>query len=94
MPAPDGVPLERVAGVFECEVLDELLVYRPGTEMVVALNASARAIWEHCQERASVAGIAAALGERLGVPGEALLPDVREAVDRLREFGLLSPPRG
>jgi hypothetical protein len=89
-PGAEDKPCRR-AGVLECDVREELLVYVPQEHTAVALNASARAVWELCQGTASVDDIAAALGERLGVPADALRPDVREAVDRLRSFGLLVP---
>lgn len=82
----------RSAGILECEVLDELLVYLPGAEVAVALNASARAVWELCQGDASLAVIADTLGQRFRLPGEALLPDVHEAVARLRDLNLLTSP--
>jgi hypothetical protein len=79
----------RTGGVVECDVRDELLVYEPGREIVVSLNASGRAIWELCHGERTVAEIAEALAGRLGVSADALLPDVLEAVDRLQSLGLL-----
>jgi Coenzyme PQQ synthesis protein D (PqqD) len=79
----------RVSGVVECDVRDELLVYQPASEIVVSLNASGRAIWELCHGERTVGQIAAVLAGRLSVPADALLPDVLEAVGRLRSLGLL-----
>jgi len=90
--APD--PPRRTAGVLECDVREELLVYVPAGDRAVALNASARAVWELCEGQQSLAEIAETLGRRFGVPGEALLPDVRQAVGQLRAFGLLAPAEG
>jgi PqqD family protein of HPr-rel-A system len=70
-------------------VQDELLVYDPRSERVVALNASAHAIWALCDGRRSATEVAATLGERLGMPAEALEADVGEAVAELRKTGFL-----
>ncbi len=85
----DVEQLRRVERVLECDVRDELLVYVPDAGTVVALNASARAVWELCRDDTSIATIAGALAERFGLAGDAFLPDVRDAVERLRGFGLL-----
>jgi hypothetical protein len=84
----------RLAGLLECDVRDELLVYIPQSGTAVALNGSARAVWDLCRGDSSVAVIADSLGQRFGVPAGALLPDVIEAVDRLRGFGLLTERDG
>ena len=82
----------RAPGVVDCDVRDEMLVYLPAGDQVVALNASARAVWELCDGRASITEMSETLGQRLGVPGQALLSDVRRAVSRMRALGLLEPP--
>ena len=80
-------------GVLECPVRDELLVYVHHGERAVALNASARAVWELCGGEHSLVEIAETLGRRFGLPGEALLEDVERAVEKLAEFGLLEAAR-
>ena len=90
--APDRP--RRAAGVLECAILDELLVYVPTDDKAVALNVSARAVWELCAGAQSLPEIAETLGRRLGLPGEALLPDVRQAVTKFRTLGLIGPAEG
>jgi PqqD family protein of HPr-rel-A system len=70
-------------------VRDELLVYDPRSGRAVALNTSAHAIWALCDGRRSATEVAATLGERFGVPAEALEADVSQAVAELRETGFL-----
>ena len=82
--------LRRISGLLECDVREELLVYLPHTDTAVALNGSARAVWELCRDHMTMDRIAERLGLRFGVPAEALMPDIRIAVDRLRGFGLLA----
>ena len=66
-------------------------MYVPDTSAAVALNTSARAVWDLCAENATVTSIADALSRRLGIPRDALLPDVRQTVEQLRGYGLLGP---
>lgn len=89
--AVDRGRLRRVAGTLTCTVGDELLVYRAVTRAVVALNSSARAIWELCDVEQTPLEIAETLGARLGVPPAALNADVTRAVTELRDAGLLEP---
>jgi hypothetical protein len=84
----------RTAGLLECEVLDETLLYLDTTGQAVALNSSAREIWQLCGGEQSIVDIGNELGQRYGVPGPALLPDIRRAVARMRALGLLEPPEG
>ncbi len=76
-------------GLVECPVRDELLLYDPRTERVVALNTSARAIWALCDGRHSAADVAATLGECLGLSPGALEADVTRAISELRDAGFL-----
>ena len=84
----------RAAGLLECEVLDETLVYVHATGQAVALNTSAREIWQLCGDDRSIVDMGEVLGRRFGVPGPALLPDIQRAVARMRALGLLEPPEG
>ena len=70
---------------------DELLLYDPRSERVVALNLSARAIWELCDGRHSAADVSATLSECLGLPPDALEGDVGRAISELRDAGFLEP---
>jgi len=81
--------LRQSTGLVECPMQDELLLYDPRTERVVALNLSARAIWSLCDGRHSAADVAATLGECLGLPPDALETDVGKAISELRDAGFL-----
>jgi hypothetical protein len=76
-------------GLVECPVQDELLLYNPRNERVVALNLSARAIWALCDGRHSAVDVSAALCECLGLPPDALDGDVGQAISELRDAGFL-----
>jgi hypothetical protein len=76
-------------GLVECPVQDELLIYDPRSERVLALNVSARAIWMLCDGRHSAADVAATLGESLGLPPGALVSDVDRAISELQDAGFL-----
>jgi Coenzyme PQQ synthesis protein D (PqqD) len=78
-------------GLVECPVQDELLLYNPMNERVVALNLSARAIWALCDGRHSAAEVSATLSEGLGLPPDALERDVGRAISELRDAGFLEP---
>ena len=82
----------RAAGLLECEVLDEMLVYLDATGQAVALNSSAREIWKLCGGDRSILDMGNELGRRYGVPGGALLPDIQRTVRRMRALGLLEVP--
>jgi pyrroloquinoline quinone biosynthesis protein D len=79
----------RVSGAHEYRLGDELLVYVPNSETAHALNRSAVAIWEMCDGTRTPEEISRALGQWLGRPGEALLPDTRWGIAQLCELGLL-----
>lgn len=81
------------AGLVECSVQDELLLYDPRSERVVALNPPARAIWALCDGRHSAADVSATLGESLGLSPNALADDVDRAISELRDAGFLEPHR-
>ena len=85
----DDERLCRIVDALECDARGELLVYVPARSVAVALNTSARAVWDLCVENVTVTSIADALSRRLGVPEHALLQDVRQAVEHLRGYGLL-----
>lgn len=80
-----------LAGLVECPVQDELLLYDPRSQRAVALNVSARAIWALCDGRHSAADMAVALGECVGLPPDALAGDVDRAIAALRDAGCLEP---
>ena len=83
----------QAAGLVECSVQNELVLYDPRSERVVALNASAREIWALCDGCRSAADVAATIGGRLGLPPHALTFDVMQAIHELRDVGFLEPPK-
>jgi coenzyme PQQ biosynthesis protein PqqD len=66
-----------------------MLLYAPGRETAFSLNAAAKAIWELCDGRHSLAAICQELGRRFDCPAATLQADVQNAVARLEELGLL-----
>lgn len=82
----------RAADVRVYPLGDESLVYVPAAAVAYALNRSARAIFELCDGRRTVADIGRDCAQSLGCASDALLPDVEHAVSELREAGLVSCP--
>lgn len=70
---------------------DELLLYNPLNERVVALNVSAHAIWALCDGTHSAFDVCATLSECLGLPPDVLERDVGRAISELRDAGFLEP---
>ena len=79
----------RQEGIEAHGVQDELVLYVPGREVGVSLNRSARAIWELCDGRRTLAEISQELDQEVGCPGDELLADVGAAVRQLSELGLV-----
>lgn len=73
----------------EQDLWDEMLVYVPDTDVALALNSSARAVWELCDGTRTVTEISQVLGECCGCPAQAIHADVESAVSQFREFGLI-----
>lgn len=88
---PDGAVTRpaRLSGAQEYRLGDELLVYVPCSETAHALNRSAVAIWELCDGTRTIEEISRELGQCLGRPADALLPDIKQGIARLCELGLL-----
>ena len=76
-------------GVVSSEVLDEIVIYCPGTSKAVSLNASACAIWELCDGTRTVDDICTELSGPAGLPPNKLYEDVSGAVSHLYELGLI-----
>ena len=76
-------------GVVSSEILDEIVIYSPGTSQAVSLNASARAIWELCDGTRTVDDICTELSGAAELPPDELHDDVSGAVIRFRELGLI-----
>jgi hypothetical protein len=79
----------RREGIEAHSVWDELVLYVPGRELGVSLNRSARAIWELCDGRRTLAEISQELARDLGCPDDELLADVGAAVRQFSELGLV-----
>ena len=84
---------EIATGVRKYELEDEMMVYAPGTEAVVTLNASARQIWELCDGTRTAGAICDELGRRFDLPAVAFSEDVMLTLDELRDKGLITPAR-
>ena len=82
----------RVDGLLECDLPEELLLHVPGGPVAIALNASARAVWELCDGHRSIETIALDLTERFeAAPGE-ILAAVRDVIGELVGLQLLRLP--
>ena len=79
----------QMGDVLQYQILDEVVLYRPGAAQALSLNESARVIWELCEGKRTVEEICIALGDLLAVPPERLRDDVWGGVNRLFELGLL-----
>lgn len=79
----------RVPDVLQEELEDELLLYCLGTAEAIALNSSARAVWELCDGTRTVNDIAAELGRYLDRASDDFILDVAASVTRLSELGLV-----
>lgn len=91
----------RRKALQEHALWDEMLLYAPGQELAFSLNAPAKAIWELCDGRHSLAAICEELGRRFHCPAATLQADVHKAVARLQQLGLVEwdeplppPPNG
>lgn len=83
----------RRPGVREARLPDRLILEVPGAPELVHLNASAGAIWNLCDNRRTLADIAAELQNRFDVPAEALRDDLERAVVELHGQGALELDR-
>ena len=79
----------HLSGTHEYRLGDELLVYVPNSQTAHALNRSAVAIWQLCDGIRTAEDISRELGQWLGRPGEALLPDTQRGIAELFDLGLL-----
>ena len=73
---------------------DEMVLYAPSSEVVLAVNNSARAVWELCDGSNTILEISNLLGERIDQPGgesfDSLLSDVGSAVFQFHQYGYLT----
>ena len=82
----------RTESVLECELPDELLLHVPGGERVIALNVSARAVWELCDGHRSLEKIALTLCERFQAVPDEVLTGVQDTVRQLVQLDVLRLP--
>lgn len=68
---------------------DGWTVYEPDTDSLHVLNASAKAIWELCDGKTNPSEMAQAISELTGLNQKQAELDVREALRRLRDSGLI-----
>jgi hypothetical protein len=90
---PRHVVPHRTRSVLECELPEELLLHVPGGEMAIALNVSARAVWELCDGHRSLEKIALTLCERFQAVPDEVLAGVQDAVRQLVRLDVLRLPR-
>lgn len=82
-----GLPCARREGLVIQELPDELLVYDLERHRAHCLNPAAVLVWNHCDGRTTVEGIAKLLGRELNVPVDEGI--VRLALDQLGNARLL-----
>jgi hypothetical protein len=68
---------------------DELVIYAPDQEKAVSLNSTAKAIWDLCDGRQTLAEIAQTLGSQFSASGVDLLADIQATIGQLHELGLV-----
>ena len=76
-------------GIIHYQVLDELVIYRPGSSQAASLNESARDVWQLCNGERSLDEICVELAKMYGLTSDQLREDVCNGVLRLCELGLL-----
>jgi hypothetical protein len=75
--------------VIETEIGDEISLYDPTTERVMVLNTTASDVWRLADGEHTVAELVDLLARAYQVDPGSIREDVRRAVDRLAEEGLL-----
>ena len=86
-----AVQRPRRKGVQEHPLGDELLLYTPEMARAFSFNQSAQAVWELCDGHRTLLDISRDLAQRYDAPSDQLLGDVKAAVQRFQELGLLEP---
>jgi hypothetical protein len=92
---PDFLSLcpQRVGGIEEHGLLDEMVLYLSEKEVVLSLNHSARTVWEFCDNQRSIYEIGreieAQYGDLAPENFDDLLSDVWTAVKKLTNYGFL-----
>ncbi len=86
---PTGQPRAREDVLFR-QVDDEWVVFDPAANELHVLNLSAAIVWSHCTGDRTPEEIAGKLQEAYGLESERALTDVRVALARFDEAGLLA----
>ena len=80
----------RNQGVEGAPMRDESILFVPESESYCVLNQSATALWEALEAPATESDLAATLAERFeGATVEAVLDDVRAALEQMEEMSLV-----
>ena len=87
----EGRP-KRAKNLVYREIDNEILVTKGDGSELHILNKTAARIWEMCNGDLGPDEIAAKLCERYKVSPKQASIDVREALAKMNEFGLLEPP--
>ncbi len=80
----------RVEGILAREVEGGLLLLDTNTEHIHQLNATARYIWQRCDDAPSVGAIAELLASEFDVEQDIAVVDVERTLVNLRELGLVT----
>jgi hypothetical protein len=80
---------QQLADVKSYTVLDEMVLYAPNQEMTFSLNHSAKAIWELCNGKHTIADICEELSKIYGSSSLEILPDVEAAIQQFYKMGIL-----
>ena len=85
---PTGHPQVREDVLFR-QVDDEWVVFDPAANELHVLNLPAAIVWSHCTGDRSLEQIAARLEKAYGLNSETATSDVRAALARFEDAGLL-----
>src|SRR5687767_11576714 len=84
------LPRARKDGLIVQPINKELLVYDLERHKAHCLNRSAALIWQRCDGKATVAGVARLVGNEIGTPLDE--QTIRSALAQLDRVGLLREP--
>jgi Coenzyme PQQ synthesis protein D (PqqD) len=88
-PSVLSLPTRR-AGAPAVELDDNVAVYDDVGQLLILLNTSAAAVWEHCDGRTSVDDMVRVLALAHGADVDDIAEDVRRTVAKLAELGLVT----
>lgn len=79
----------KVAGITDCSLSDEAVLYSSECGKALSLNSSAKAVWELCDGSRTIVEISQELGKRFGCSGTELLSDVITAISEFQKLSFL-----